>query len=109
MAHLTILDAGRRLLIRCVGELSEATVPAVDQQLQRPLGRARCVVLDLSGVAFANSAGLRWLAHLAGGLEAQRRPLRVLVRAGSPVERALTLTGYDRLVDLHRSGRAAWG
>ena len=46
--------------------------------------------------------------RLDDGLRAQQKPLRVCVRAGSRVDRALTLTGYDQLVDLHHSARAAW-
>src|SRR5262249_26463756 len=108
MAPLTVLDTGRRLLVRCAGELSEGTVPEVEAQLRPHLQRARSVLLDLSGVVFANSAGLRWLLQLDGGLRAAHKPLRVLVRPGSRVERALALTGYDRVVDLHRSARSAW-
>jgi anti-anti-sigma factor len=108
MAPLTVLDTGRRLLVRCAGELSEGTIPQLEAQLRPYLERARSVMLDLSGVAFANSAGLRWLLQLDGGLRARQTPLRVLVRPGSRVERALSLTGYDQFVDLHRSARSAW-
>jgi anti-anti-sigma factor len=108
MAPLTVLNAGRRLLVRCASELSEGTVARMEQQVERHLPAARCVLLDLSEAAFANSAGLRWLARLSDGLQAQRKPLRVLVRPGSPVERAFCLTGYDRRVELHRSARSAW-
>ncbi len=103
-----VLKAGRRLLVRCVGELSEGTVRTVERQLLGQLQGARSVVLDLSRVAFADSAGLRWLAWLDDDLRARARPLRVLVRSGGRVERALALTGYDRRVDLHTSARAAW-
>ena len=108
MAPLTVLNTGRRLLVRCAGELSEGTVPQFEAQLRPHLERARSVLLDLSGVAFANSAGLRWLLQLSGGLQAAHKPLHVLVRPGSRVERALALTGYDRLVELHHSARSAW-
>ena len=108
MVALTVLDAGRRLVVRCGEELSEGTVPRLERQLLPYLGRAKAVFLDLSDVPFANSEGLRWILRLDGGLREQQKPLRVLVRPGSRVERALALTGYDRMVDLHRSARSAW-
>lgn len=108
MSQLTVLSAGRRLLVRCGGELSEGTISLLEAQLAAHLASARSVVLDLSRLDFANSAGLRWLARFDDGLRQQHKPLHVLVRSGSSVDRALSLTGYDRLFDLHRSGRDAW-
>ena len=108
MTPITVLNSGRRLLVRCAEELSEGTVPLLERQLVEHLKSARSVVLDLSYVPFVNSEGLRWLLRLDDGLRAQAKPLRVCVRPGSRVERALALTGYDRLVDLHHSARAAW-
>lgn len=103
----TVLHAGRRLLIRCTGELSAATLAGLESLFSRSL-TSRLVVLDLSGVSFADSEGLRWLLRLDASLRARRQDLRVLVRQGSSLQRALSLTGYDRLVDLHHSGRSAW-
>ena len=78
--------------LRPSGELDLATAPLLERALDGVLQGGHAVVLDLSGLTFADCAGLepiRWAR--------QRRTsdrIRV-VGARPPVERVLTLTGLQ--------------
>jgi anti-anti-sigma factor len=53
------------------------------------------LVLDLSGVEFLDSAGMRLLYRLAGRLGPRRQALRIVATVGSPVRRVLQMSGFD--------------
>jgi anti-anti-sigma factor len=77
------------------GELDLATVPLLQEQLDRA-GRGRgAVVIDLSGLRFIDSSGLHMLVRAERQLRASGGQL-VLVRGPRAVRRVFELTGLDR-------------
>lgn len=82
------------------GEIDLASGPLLDEHLDRCLGSGRHVVLDLDGVRFLGSYGVRIL--LEAHLEADARGLRLVVTgAGSRVvSRILAISGADEVLDL---------
>lgn len=58
------------------------------------------VVLDLDGLDYLDSTGLRLLFTLAARLEISQITLEVVVAPGSPVRRALEVTGMEAVVPL---------
>jgi anti-anti-sigma factor len=68
----------------------------------------RAVVLDLRDVPFADSDGIRALLQLQAELSERQIRLAVVVPTGSVVRRALSLLGFDRVLDLHETARGAF-
>jgi len=77
------------------GELDLATADAVQEELTRVEATdADSIVLDLSGLTFINSTGLRLLIGAAARSRAAGGRLSLL-RGGPAVQRALQLTGLE--------------
>jgi anti-sigma B factor antagonist len=95
-------DVGR---LRPVGELDVATAPQLSALVNSAFASgARSLELDLSGVTFCDSAGLRVLADAAG--QARRAGGTVIVRGSSPmVRRTLHLVGLHSLVQIADDGQ----
>jgi anti-sigma B factor antagonist len=78
--------------LRPSGELDLATAPVLEQALDRVLDGGHVVVLDLSGLTFADCAGLepvRWALRRSPSDRIR------LVGARPLVERVLALTGVQ--------------
>jgi len=80
------------ILVRPWGELDVMTAPTLEQALLGVIEKHRAILVDLSGVPFADCAGLRplrrALEHGASGATSVR-----LVGARPKIERVLSLTG----------------
>jgi anti-anti-sigma factor len=76
------------------GELDLATVPLLQEQLDLAMRGRAAVVIDLAGLKFIDSSGLRMLVRAQQCLSDSGRQL-VLVRGGQPVHRLFELTGLD--------------
>jgi anti-sigma B factor antagonist len=78
--------------VTAVGELDLATVDSLQQVLLEIDDSAGTIVLDLSGLSFIDSTGLRLVLDLNGRYGGEVDRLRVI--AGSPaVERLLDIVG----------------
>jgi stage II sporulation protein AA (anti-sigma F factor antagonist) len=80
------------------GELDLASADVVEQELERvEAGDARSIVVDLSGLTFMDSTGLRLLlsAHARSRGQADRLALR---RGPASVQRVVELSGVDDLL-----------
>jgi anti-anti-sigma factor len=89
------------------GELSGPSAYTLDDQLRKVEATGpRCLVLDLSGLTFIDSAGLARV--LGAHRRAQRDGRRLLVIEGdSAIRRLLSLTALDRHLNLVPDARAA--
>jgi anti-sigma B factor antagonist len=86
---------GGRVSATVTGEIDAATAEAFEQELRPALAGASTVVLDLSGVSFMDSSGLRSLMVLHADVAS--RGVRIeLSDTSSAVERLLTVTGLDQ-------------
>lgn len=88
------------------GELDLATVPLLQEQLDRAERGGVAVVIDLSGLRFIDSSGLHVLVRAERRLRASGGQL-VLVRGPRDVHRVFELTGLDRLFAWCNSPSAA--
>ena len=77
------------------GELDLATVPLLQEHLDRAVRGRGTVVIDLSGLRFIDSSGLRVLVRAERQLRASGGRL-VLVRGPRAGRRVFELTGLDR-------------
>jgi len=92
---------GRWHVLGVTGELDLASAPMLDQRLAG-LGSGP-VALDVREVTFIDSSGLSIV--IAGVHRARDRGERLVVVAeeDGPVQRIMTLTGLDQLIDVIRS------
>jgi anti-sigma B factor antagonist len=77
------------------GELDLATADIIEQELERVEDTdAASILLDLSGLTFMDSSGIRllWNAHLRASEDSERL---MLLRPPAAVQRALELAGLD--------------
>ena len=88
--------AGRSLTVVLTGELDTLTSPELERETQE-LENVDEVVLDLKGLAYTSSAGLRVLLGLKRRLGG--RPLK-LENIGVEVREVLDMTGSSKLLGL---------
>lgn len=87
---------GDAVLVRLAGELDIATAPRAEEELQQAEEGAGSgtVVIDLAGLTFMDSTGLRML--VAADARAHDRGRRLaIVRGPEAVQRVIQLTGLD--------------
>jgi anti-anti-sigma factor len=94
------LDGGV-VRIALVGEIDMSNAAGVESSLVEAItNRATAVVLDLAGLRYIDSAGLRVLFLLVGRLETLQIALEVSAPVGSPARRVVELSGLAALVPL---------
>lgn len=102
---MTILDVQEaesdglaRLALR--GELDLSTVPKVEEALKRvEESRPPVIVLDLGGLTFLDSTGLRMVVTADQRAKAEDRRLAV-VRGPESVQRVFSITRLDEHLDM---------
>jgi anti-sigma B factor antagonist len=98
-------DSGEQPLRAIVsGEIDVATAPSMQAEISQARSRTGTsrIVLDLAGVQFMDSSGLRVILLLHQQLEAEQGGL-VLIGASEELENLLTLTGLDRHLSIAES------
>jgi anti-anti-sigma factor len=89
---------GDALVISAYGELDLSNTETLEQELRRAIASdAPELILDLGGVSFIDSSGLRVLLLMARQSLRNGGRLRVL-RGSAPLERALEGTGLGHLL-----------
>jgi anti-anti-sigma factor len=86
-----VVQAGPEEPVRLVGELDLSTVPEFYERISELANGGR-LVLDLSGITFLDSSGLRALLQLSQQSKEDGFEL-ALIRPSEVVERLLDLTG----------------
>jgi len=94
---LAVRTAGRDsgLVVAAVGDLDASTVEVLDEAIRQAEGAdAQEIVVDLSGLTFMDSSGLRAILQAHARSQADSNRLR-LVRGPRRVQRVFELTGMD--------------
>lgn len=81
-------------LVRLVGEIDMANAPEIGRQIAAQTAAATAVLVDLTAVSFLDSAGVRLLDELVGGLCDRRTPVRLVVGDSGPVRMTLRLCAF---------------
>jgi anti-anti-sigma factor len=94
------VDDGRvRIVVR--GEIDLQNAGDVEAQLTEAISnQATMVSIDLSGVDYLDSAGLRVLFHLVDRLATLQIGIELIAAPGSPSRRVIELSGLAALVPL---------
>jgi anti-anti-sigma factor len=89
---------GEALVVRAFGELDLSNAKTLEAELRRAIaGDASGVILDLGGVSFLDSAGLRMVLMMAR--ESLRNGGRLrLLRGSAPVEHVIEGSGMRNLL-----------
>jgi anti-sigma B factor antagonist len=98
LARIDVSDDGDQIRIVLAGEVDASNADEVETRVRAAARPPDRVVIDLGGLTFIDSQGVRVLVDLA----LQHQPLRVIAPAGSPARRVLELTdliSHVRLVD----------
>lgn len=101
MGLVEVSDATVRSVPVCVlrGELDASNVDRVLEFIITSVDRdAPGVVLDLTGLSFLDSAGVRILFEISGRLRTHRQELRLVASSDGIVHRVLTLTALGDFV-----------
>ncbi|MDQ6804271.1 MAG: STAS domain-containing protein [Actinomycetota bacterium] len=97
---IQIDEAGDTVTIEFEGELDIATTAGADSELRRvEQSGARVIVLDLRGLTFMDSTGLRLLVSADARARDGVHRLAI-VRGPAAVQRVLELTGLDARLDV---------
>lgn len=98
-ARMTLEGDGEVLTARITGEIdlsnaSELEETIVDAVPNTTLG----MVVDLSGVGYLDSAGVRMLVHLVERFRWRQQVMRAAAPDGSRVRGVLSMAGADRVI-----------
>jgi anti-anti-sigma factor len=91
-------DENGWLVVQPAGEIDIATAGAVDAHL----AENRDTILDLTGITFMDSTGLRSVVGAHNRLKEANCRLRIVIPDG-PVERIISITGLAGALDTARS------
>lgn len=101
-------ETGSLALARINGPLDLATTPHFLNRLQPLFSPHRRVVLDLRGVDYIDSDGVRALLRVQQDLEIGSGGIRLVVRPGSRVARTLSLLRLEQRFEIFDSALDAW-
>jgi anti-sigma B factor antagonist len=102
-ASFEVGELGGHTVLAARGEIDIAAVPAFRDQLRRLVDDGSpSIVIDLSGVRFIDSAGLRVLVD--GLTRARRRDAEMRVACPSAsLRRTFEISGLDKVMHVHES------
>lgn len=92
--EISTRDEGEWLLVQPAGEIDIATADAVESHLSEN----RDTILDLTGVTFMDSTGLRTVVGAHNRFKEANHRLRIVIPDG-PVERIIAITGLSGALD----------
>jgi anti-anti-sigma factor len=96
-----VADAGGRLVVTVRGELDLATAPQLEEALVPPLRDGGAAVLDLRGLEFMDSTGVRVIVAAHAAAKESGGSLSVVrTDPEGPVGRVLEISGLDAVLDL---------
>lgn len=93
---------GRRAVVSVAGEVDISTAADLQAAIEIAATRAFEIWVDLSDTTFMDSSGLHAMVEARARLTGANRRLGVICPEG-PVLRLLTLTGLDRIFEIHAS------
>jgi anti-sigma B factor antagonist len=100
LAVLETSCEGPVVTVRVHGEVDASNVTTLAQEIRKAAGSADSLRLDLTGVSFIDSAGLRMLQQLQRARAGAPTPLAVTVHPDSTVRQLLEITALDRVLDV---------
>jgi anti-anti-sigma factor len=108
LARVEIANRGEAAVATVTGEVDMSNAEAIGGRLAGSVpNTARALVLDLRGVTYLDSAGVRIVFSLDERLSRRGQRLVLVVAEGANVERVLDLTGVAAVMPVERTVEAA--
>jgi anti-sigma B factor antagonist len=108
IVNIEVEDLKRVELVRVSGRIDSSNAAEFDGVLKEVAGRKHNVVLDMSGVDYISSAGLRAIIALLRECKKHKGDVR-LANPSDRVVEVLALAGLDSLFEVYDSDTAAVG
>ena len=103
LARVTaVREAGGRVRIVIEGEIDGSNTDALRRRIEDEADGAPAVAIDLAGVAYIDSQGLRLLLHVAQDLDGDPHGLTLVAPAGSFAAELLAITRIADVVPVVR-------
>ena len=99
LVDIQVEDLKRVELVRVSGRIDSSNAAEFDRVLKEVAGRKHNVVLELSGVEYISSAGLRSILAATKKLKAQNGSLALCALSGL-VEEVVTVSGFDNILQV---------
>ncbi|MEW6076280.1 MAG: STAS domain-containing protein [Thermodesulfobacteriota bacterium] len=98
---------GRVTVVSPSGKIDAMTAPAFEASLSGLIGEGRlCLALDLGGVEYISSAGLRVILATAKALKSKNGVL-LLANVRGTVKEVFDISGFGSVFSMHESVEAA--
>ena len=98
---------GRATVISASGKIDAMTAPALESSISDLIGEGKsCLALDLGGVEYISSAGLRVILAAAKSLKGKDGML-LLANARGPVQEVFEISGFGSIFCFYDSLEAA--
>ncbi len=108
IVNIEVEDLKRVELVKVSGRIDSSNAAEFDNVLKEVVGRKHNVVLEMSGVDYISSAGLRAMIALLRECKKHKGNVR-LANPSERVVEVLALAGLDSLFDVYESEAAAVG
>lgn len=108
IVNIEVEDLKRVELVKIGGRIDSSNVAQLDNVLKEIAGRKNNVVLEMSGVDYISSAGLRAMLSLLRECKKQKGDVRLAAPSERVVE-VLGLAGLDALFEVYDTDAAAVG
>jgi anti-anti-sigma factor len=104
VSDLARVDAERRgesCVVRIDGEIDLSNAAKIGEEIERSIPPdVADIVLDLSGTAYLDSAGISLLVRLAQRLRSRRQQIRIVTPEDSAIRAVLQLAGLSELLPM---------
>lgn len=108
LAHIDGEQRGAVALARVSGEIDASNAGWAGGRLRAMLGnRSEALAIDLTDTIYLDSAGVALVLGLAAELGTHQQALSLVVAAGSPVARIVSLSGLDGAIATYATVEAA--
>jgi anti-anti-sigma regulatory factor len=105
LRNLTVYRSGGTLCARIIGPVNRESAHAFQDHLDFVIGEGRfALLIDLGNADFLDSDGVRWLQQLQSSALAAENEVRLAVRRGTRIDRALKLLQLDGAFPIDRYG-----
>lgn len=103
LAQVIVTEDRGRSVLRINGEVDMSNVGVVDEQLRAAAADIPTLLVDLTGLEFLDSQGLRMIQRLADDTKNDGRKLILVAPEAGVVGSLLALTGMDQDLDVRRA------
>ncbi|MBN1121260.1 MAG: anti-sigma factor antagonist [Anaerolineae bacterium] len=100
--QIEITHSGESTIITLVGDIDSSSAPDIQDALSKQIHENASILLDMTGVTFLSSFGLRHLLLLKREVVDAKGQI-VLVGLSDPVANVMEVTGFSSFFDIYET------